>query len=536
MIVDKILYQEVDTRLNIHEVNAQNTDQDLIAAVIRQARSIACLVDVSAIEAHTNRILSSTFTNYIKNLPKQDDLDEDNPDEKEYGFPLAQDEKFRDELNPGFGTGFLVGPKTLATAAHCLCKVGTNELDPIKIARTRVVFNYTTNPDGTERTHFNANQIFQIREVKAHFYSEGKIDWAWVTLNRVVPNTEPLELDFSPVTKGRNIYMLGHPSGLAMKLSPCGVVQGVSKNCLQAKVDSMGGNSGSPIFDRATKKVIAVLIAGPADDFRVIQNYEGPGVHRVKTVRARFKNTLFKCYEIGQLISTLPIDRQEKTAYYAKLDQDKRLKKSNFKAKLAEIAFSCLTSAEKAAYKVQGVAAICICSKDFHANRKEFADSIQQTDRYVSRIQDLKSTHTINFLEADYMNTHPGMRGLTLPDQLRLARNLAAYGEEDGAAVFSIERLFGDRFSPLKVLELFKFQNKIHADVNTQEFKEYMLEYMHNPIHKMAQAYAKACYKILKRKEGFQDLPKANLRRIAELVVKKAPALSFAQARQELKL
>jgi hypothetical protein len=526
MITNQILYKDEDTRLNIHEVNTDYLgfhNLDLIEAVQRQARSVACLIHEHFVYMNTNPYQLKNITHTVRLRIK-------------YGFPLAEDEKFRDELAPGFASGFLVGPRTMATAAHCVCKKGTNELDLDKIAKTLVVFNYTTNPDGTQKTSFNADQIFRIRRVKAHFYKHAEIDWAWVTLDRDVPNTQPLELDFNPATSGRGLYMLGHPSGLAMKLSTEATVKKVTTTFIKATIDSIHANSGSPILDRITKKVIAILITGPGSPFRVALNHAGPGKHRLKTARANLKNTLLGLHPRGQLISALPVDHPAKTAYYAKLDQDKRAKKSNFKANFAEMAFKCVMSVGKAASKVQGVASICICSKDFQAKRKEFAESLHENERYISDMQDLKSTHTINFLEADYMHWYPGMQGLTLPDQVRLARNLAAYGEEDGAAVFSIERLFGDRFSPIKILELFKFQSKIHADLNTQEFKEYMLEYMHNPSHTIAQAYIKACYKILKHKEGFQGLSKAHLKQIAELVVKKAPALNFNKARQELKL
>ena len=69
-----------------------------------------------------------------------------------------------------------------------------------------------------------------------------------------------------------DVYMLGHPRGGAMVKHDEGVILG--KDVKMAKYDgsryrvslsSFKGNSGSPVIDKATNKVIGLFVASPPD-------------------------------------------------------------------------------------------------------------------------------------------------------------------------------------------------------------------------------------------------------------------------------
>jgi len=71
----------------------------------------------------------------------------------------------------------------------------------------------------------------------------------------------------------KHVYGLGHGLGLPMKLSPCGELLDLgqfndeSSKTFDCKIDFFSGNSGSPVFETNTDKLVGLLIRGKKDLF-----------------------------------------------------------------------------------------------------------------------------------------------------------------------------------------------------------------------------------------------------------------------------
>lgn len=100
---------------------------------------------------------------------------------------------------------------------------------------------------------FNPEDVYSIEKVKAHKWEriKGYVDWAWVQLDRPVVGRVPLKIDFSSVKASTELYMLGHPTGLPVKLARNAKVKKKDhKDYFEADLDAFKGNSGSPVFNK----------------------------------------------------------------------------------------------------------------------------------------------------------------------------------------------------------------------------------------------------------------------------------------------
>jgi len=164
---------------------------------------------------------------------------------------VCKDEPFYNQRALALCTGFLVGPDTLATAGHCI----KSQADCNKY---RWVFNYnTTNPVMKPQEVYRCKSI--VRRALTNTY-----DYAVVKLDRVVDAT-PLKLATTDIKRGEKILVIGHPSGLPMKIADNAKVRSVSKGYFTTNLDSYGGNSGSPVFNAETYDVEGILVRGYTD-------------------------------------------------------------------------------------------------------------------------------------------------------------------------------------------------------------------------------------------------------------------------------
>ena len=81
---------------------------------------------------------------------------------------------------------------------------------------------------------------------------------------------KPLELSDKSLSAGTFVAMIGHPVGLPMKVTSGATTRKELDNSALTTLDAFGGNSGSPVFDRADGKLIGMLVSG-GDDFVVAE-------------------------------------------------------------------------------------------------------------------------------------------------------------------------------------------------------------------------------------------------------------------------
>jgi hypothetical protein len=219
--------------------------QDLFAvtdvAIKKSANGVASLIDISNIEDNGDG------TSSIRTVKFGDAQN------------LCSGERFRNQPTSPFCTGFLVGEQLLATAGHC---INGNTL-----ARTRYVFGFEMKSSSTANVIIPNGDIYTGISIVSRKLEDDGVDYALVKLDRPVNGRTILPVRRTgKILNNRNVYVLGHPSGLPLKYAPNANVRDNSPaGFFVANLDTYGGNSGSPVFDQQTHLVEGILVRGDTD-------------------------------------------------------------------------------------------------------------------------------------------------------------------------------------------------------------------------------------------------------------------------------
>ena len=169
---------------------------------------------------------------------------------------LCASEEFSDQINPGRCSGFLVGPKTLVTAGHCV-------EDMNDCSENKWVFGFHA---GVSK--LSQSQIYSCDKIISQkLDSSTNADFAVIELDREVVNSTPLTFRTEgKANVGDKITVMGHPSGLPMKVAAGASVRSNSAEWFfVGNLDTFGGNSGSPVFNTSTGVVEGILVRGETD-------------------------------------------------------------------------------------------------------------------------------------------------------------------------------------------------------------------------------------------------------------------------------
>ena len=216
------------------------------------AESIGAMVDLSEIE------VNETYKEF---------LFEGFETLKEYrGIKTCDDVRFRRQTRAAKCTGFLIGKRTLITAGHCITKydVKLKNTRNEKCKNLKWIFNFN---------HFNSNSGSILVEktkvaschkiIKAQY--DYNLDYAIIELNKEF-NGSKLKLNTSGKTDDieKAITVIGHPSGLPLKVASGAKIKYANEYNFTANLDAFQGNSGSPILDE-NNSVIGILNSGEKD-------------------------------------------------------------------------------------------------------------------------------------------------------------------------------------------------------------------------------------------------------------------------------
>ena len=101
------------------------------------------------------------------------------------------------------------------------------------------------------------------------------MDYAIIELDREVLGREPLAFrTFGKPNKGDELVVIGHPSGMPLKISDNAYISSFTNNIFfTANLDTFTGNSGSPVFSKHLVKrngklvpqVEGILVRGDRD-------------------------------------------------------------------------------------------------------------------------------------------------------------------------------------------------------------------------------------------------------------------------------
>jgi len=176
------------------------------------------------------------------------------------GLPPCDGERFANQPTAAFCTGFMVKGDLIATAGHCL--------HPTDLPYVRFVFGFDMKNATTPNLSFTADQIYTGVEIVARRYS-WDYDYAIVRVDReiVAPGASALPLRTEgAIAVGEQVGVIGHPAGLPKKIAfgdNTVVRENNNPAYLVANLDTYGGNSGSPVFNAATR---IMCLNPPASD------------------------------------------------------------------------------------------------------------------------------------------------------------------------------------------------------------------------------------------------------------------------------
>lgn len=174
---------------------------------------------------------------------------------KSYG--LCKDEAFYNQPIAGIGTAFIISENTMITANHVFERPLTNYI---------VIFGYKilVAKTGVTDYYFDKKDIYFPKSISKR---NDELDIVEFTVDR---NFERPILEWENSSKlaiqNSEIYMMGYPSGLPIKVALNAAIEdGDHPYYYYTSLDSFQGNSGSPVFNFYTNKVIGILVSGEID-------------------------------------------------------------------------------------------------------------------------------------------------------------------------------------------------------------------------------------------------------------------------------
>ncbi len=170
-------------------------------------------------------------------------------------FGMCRKERFSKEISIGECTAFLVSPTKLVTAGHCIKDEKTF------CKEHKLVFNYLDSTTFFSNAFSYRQNILNCKSAKIN----PLFDIATIEL-KLATNAPDLSSKLSYSTKlPKSVFVIGSPLGLPLKMTSSSTVEAYTNDEIRVETDTFTGNSGSPVFDYASNKVIGVLVAGEID-------------------------------------------------------------------------------------------------------------------------------------------------------------------------------------------------------------------------------------------------------------------------------
>ncbi len=173
---------------------------------------------------------------------------------------ICKSERFSEQPSVANCSGFLVGKDLLVTAGHCIRSYAD-------CRKYRWVFDYKISHEGQTQINVSKGKVYNCKEVINTVLSRtDSNDFALIRLDSDVTDRRVLDIRRrGRITKGENLVVIGHPSGLPTKVADGAYVKSLSSKYFSANLDTYGGNSGSAVFNAKTGLVEGILVRGATD-------------------------------------------------------------------------------------------------------------------------------------------------------------------------------------------------------------------------------------------------------------------------------
>ncbi|MCX5784491.1 MAG: serine protease [Elusimicrobia bacterium] len=180
---------------------------------------------------------------------------------------LRPGEAFGSQPVGAFCSGSLVGEDIVMTAGHCV-RFGANTKHGFKCEDFKAAFGFAVaNSGGSAPEKIAESEVYACKSVIKHLFTAADGDYALIKLDRKVAGHKALAVNRGAgLKKGDEIFVIGHPSGLPLKVAAGATVRDASKAAYYVTdLDTFEGNSGSPVFNAKTKAVEGILVRGDKD-------------------------------------------------------------------------------------------------------------------------------------------------------------------------------------------------------------------------------------------------------------------------------